>query len=250
MGLFRNLRTDEIVGQYLLVLEWAQKNASKYPQLLDRSSKGAEILPLSNVVYMGMGEPLDNVEAVSESIAIFLDPLGLALAQRRVTVSTSGQIKGLGELLERFPQISLALSLHAATDNLRSKLMPINDVWNLADIRNKIIEIEKFRPSREILVQYTLIKGVNDSAENIRCLAEYLDGLQVKLNVIPFNEFEGSLFKRPSEQELWSFVNAFSNLSPIRPLVRFSKAKDIGGACGQLVTAEGRKKPAVGQVYL
>jgi len=230
MGLIRNLTAGEIVGQVVTAQKWLSTNENWY----ERSSKNPGAL-ISNVVFMGMGEPLDNVDALIKSIEIMTDPMGLAIAQKKLSVSTSGHIDGLEKLLARFPRVPVAISLHETDDTRRSKIMPINRRWPLAELIEMIRKINILNPRGSVLIQYTLISGVNDSLQQASALADLLEGLRVKVNLIPLNEIEPSRFQRPDEDGVALFRD-YLHSRGYRVMVRYSKGLDIVAACGQLIS--------------
>jgi len=228
MGLVRQLSPSEIVAQYAIATTWLQNNTDWFGQVrLPVDSK------ISNVVFMGMGEPLDNIDAVSKAIDIFTDPFGVCLSARKISVSTAGHVTGLRTIAKRFPTLSIAVSLHATTDSSRSKIMPINREWPLSELIEAIEEIAQTR-RQGVLIQYTVIQGVNDSKEHAQQLANLLAGINVKLNLIPLNEIEPSRFRSPNRESLEAFRDTLHQ-SGLRVMIRYSKGQDIAAACGQLV---------------
>lgn len=237
MGLKRNLTAGEIAAQVVLAQKWIREHASW------REERGYPwFASISNIVFMGMGEPLDNIEGVSQALRILSDPMGLNLALRKISVSTAGHLDGLKILLERFPKVSLALSLHATTERERSQLMPINRRWPIGIILDYLREFYRKRDDDAcLLVQYTVIRGVNDSFEHADRIVELLQGVPVKLNLIPLNEVEPSRFQGPDPESLERFRDRI-NAAGVRVMIRYSKGQDIAAACGQLVVkAENRK---------
>lgn len=217
MGLTRHLLPHEIVGQYQVVQEW-----------LDNNAPGEKI---SNIVYMGQGEPLHNFDHVKKATEIFLDDHGLGLGQRRITLSTSGLIPAIKKLND-FPPVNIAISLHAAHDNIRSELMPINKVYDLNRLLAAIKEIP-LKAHRWITFEYLLIAGLNDRIEDIEALERLLVKKTSKVNIIPFNEYPGSNFKRPSTDQI-KWFNSELNSRGLISTVRTTKGTDILAACGQL----------------
>jgi 23S rRNA (adenine2503-C2)-methyltransferase len=188
---------------------------------------------VSNVVFMGMGEPLDNVDQVIAAIEVMNDPLGFNLPLRKISVSTAGHLDGLLEITKQLPQVRLALSLHAPNDTERSRLLPINRRWPLG------VLMDFFRhraPSikHHLLVQYTVIKGVNDSFRHAREMGELLQGIPSKINLIPLNPIGLSRLQSPEAEALQAFRHYLQEQG-FRVLVRYSKGQDIAAACGQLV---------------
>ena len=215
-GFVRNLTAGEIVGQILWI-----KIANEIPY--ERRV---------NVVYMGMGEPLDNLANVAKAVQILKENEGLAIAPRRQTISTSGlatQIKKLGEM---DLGVLLAISLHAVTDELRAKLMPINKAYNIASVmdavRNFPIDMRK-----RVMFEYLVIDGLNDSVGDAKTLVKLLHGIKAKVNLIYFNPHEGSKFGRPEPQNMVKFQDYLS-AHGVTCTIRQSKGLDISAACGQL----------------
>ncbi len=215
MGLQRNLRADEIVAQVVTMgdaLGWED----------DRF----------NIVFMGMGEPLANLSAVSEAIRILHDERGLNIGARRITVSTSGLVPQIGELGAMGLQVGLAVSLHATTDELRSQLMPVNRRWPLAELLDAAREYGE-TVGRRVTLEYTLLGGVNDSPEDADRLARFARALPSKVNIIPYNPVPGLAWQRPSAEAIEAFV---ARLQPHAPsvTVRSTMGGEIWAACGQL----------------
>ena len=224
MGLWRNLSAGEIVAQFVQARRWLAQHHHR----LTAFSRATEI---TNVVFMGMGEPLDNLDAVLDSIAILTDPFGLALAARRIAVSTVGNPTALRRLLSAYPSLPLALSVHAADPKLRSRLVPANRKWPLTDV----LQVVRAFPRCKLLVQYTLLAGVNDSTPAALLLAELLQGIPAKINLIVYNPIAGGTFTPSSYAAVKKFQNLLFQRGR-RALIRFSKGNDIGAACGQLWT--------------
>jgi len=215
-GFVRNLTAGEIVGQLLLIKK-------------DRNFPAEKRL---NIVYMGMGEPLDNLDNVAKAIKIFADEDGLAIAPRRQTISTSGissKIKKLGEL---DLDIQLAISLHAVDNKLREELIPMNKAFPIETI---IDAVKKFpmRHRRRILFEYLVIKEINDDIASAKKLVKLLSGIKAKVNLIYFNPFEGTMYKRPTDENMIKFQE-FLLKHGLLATIRRSKGLDISAACGQL----------------
>ena len=233
MGLKRQLSAGEIVGQVQMANKWLMdhpewKEKRGYP----KSQK------VTNVVFMGMGEPLDNTDNVVKALQIFTEPFGLQMARKRLSVSTAGHLDGIKQLLSEFPGVALALSLHATTERARSQLMPINRRWSMAEVLTYLKgKYETDFQGDTVLIQYTVINNVNDSQEHATKLAELLKDMPVKLNLIPFNDVAPSAFNSPLPERLEAFKTIIHNAG-IRVMVRYSKGQDIDAACGQLVTKE------------
>ena len=227
LGLTRHLNHFEIVEQVLAVRR----------ALLGETR-------ISNIVYMGMGEPLHNLDNVVESLKILLDKRGPDFSKHKVTVSTSGlvpQMLKFGELMD----VKLAVSLTGTTDEMRDKLIPINKKYNLATLMQACRDYPKARRDR-ITFEYTLLQGVNDSIEDAKRLIKLLAGIPAKVNLIPFNEYPGSPYQRCSDEDMLKFQKYLLDRH-IQANMRHSRGRDILGACGQLkATMESRlrAKPA------
>ncbi|TDJ81810.1 23S rRNA (adenine(2503)-C(2))-methyltransferase RlmN [Campylobacter volucris] len=215
-GLKRNLSAGEIVGQIL----WIKKhNNIPYERRV-------------NIVYMGMGEPLDNLKNVSKAVKILADNDALAISPRRQTISTSGLAKQIIELGNMNLGVLLAISLHAVNDELRTKLMPINKAYNIASIMDAVRAFPIDQRKR-VLFEYLLIDGLNDKIEHAKELVKLLNGIKAKVNLILFNPHEGSEYKRPSIENAVKFQDYLS-AKGVTCTIRESKGLDISAACGQL----------------
>jgi 23S rRNA (adenine2503-C2)-methyltransferase len=215
MGLERNLDASEIVGQLLLA------NALSEPQRV------------THMVFMGMGEPLANYAAVTRAIRIFTDArLGLGYSPRRITVSTVGLVPAIDRLGRDGLKVNLAISLHGATDEIRGRLMPINRSWNLAALM-AAVKRYPLAPRQHVFFEYVLLDGVNDGDDDARALARLLRGVRAKVNLIPFNDWESSAYRRPPLPRILAFQKILMS-GGITTTVRWSKGEDIGAACGQL----------------
>lgn len=218
-GFNRNLKTSEIIGQV-----WTAN------QLLGRREDGH--WPVTNVVFMGMGEPLANYRHVLPAVRILLDDLGYGLSKRRVTVSTSGIVPKLNQLIDDC-DVALAVSLHAPNDALRDKLVPINKHYPLAQLMAAMHRYVDTYPHRHVTIEYVMLDGVNDSEKQARELAALLAGLSCKVNLIPFNPFPETVFKRSPQP----VINRFRDILMARhtmTMTRRTRGDDIDAACGQL----------------
>ena len=226
MGIVRNLSAAEIVGQVVAML-----NHHGHPE-------GRPV----NLVFMGMGEPLHNLDHLMAAFAILTDPKGLAIPPRRITVSTSGLVSGI-ERLAAFPKRPrLALSLNATTDAHRSAIMPVNRVWNLEALAAALAAFP-LQSGERITLEYVLLKGVTDGLEDGRRLAAFARRFPAKVNLIPFNPHEGSGFEPPEESRVGALCRLLSDAGlPVS--VRRSRGQDVAGACGQLVRqGQSRRTP-------
>ncbi|CAH0524873.1 bifunctional tRNA (adenosine(37)-C2)-methyltransferase TrmG/ribosomal RNA large subunit methyltransferase RlmN [Vibrio hippocampi] len=222
-GFNRNLKVSEIIGQV-----W---RAAREVGL--EKDKGRR--PITNVVMMGMGEPLLNMKNLMPALELMLDDLGFGLSKRRVTVSTSGVVSGLDQMTGEI-DVALAISLHAPNDKLRSEIMPINDRWDidafLASVRRYIASSNANRG--KVTVEYVLLDHVNDDMDHARELAELLKDTPAKINLIPFNPYPGSPYKKPSNSRIDRFMKTLMQYD-YTVTVRKTRGDDIDAACGQLV---------------
>ncbi len=231
-ALVRNLTAAEIVAQVMIarddLAEWPSSNADR---------------KVTNIVFMGMGEPLYNLDHVSDSIDVISDPEGMAIGRRRITVSTSGVVPKISELGTR-TNAMLAISLHATNDALRDELVPLNRKYPLAMLMDAIRAYPGLNNSRRVTFEYVMLKGVNDSLAEARALVKLLKGVPAKINLIPFNPWPNS----PYECSDWPQITAFADLvnkagyaSPIRT----PRGRDIFAACGQLRSESKKVKASV-----
>jgi len=215
-GFIRDLSAGEIVEQILQIYKDNDIDSNRR----------------INIVYMGMGEPLDNLDNLAKAIKIFSNPDGLAISPQRQTVSTSGLSAKIDRLAKMDLGVNLAISLHAVDDELRQKLMPINKAYNIASImdavRNFPINLRK-----KVMFEYLIIKDVNDDLASAKKLVKLLNGIQAKVNLIFFNPYEDSEFQRPSVEDVKKFQEHLLNKGVICT-IRESKGLDISAACGQL----------------
>jgi 23S rRNA (adenine2503-C2)-methyltransferase len=225
-GFNSNLTSAEIIGQ----LWWANQELGAFSGS-ESDGGGARV---SNVVMMGMGEPLLNFDNVMEAINLMMDDCAYGLSKRKVTISTSGVVPAI-ERLKDFTDASLAISLHAPNDELRSKIMPINRRYPIAQLLASVRSYMESLPDRRVpVIEYTLIKGVNDHRQHARELAELLRTFPCKINLIPFNPFALSDYRRPSASAISNFRQILQQAG-YTVTVRTTRADDIGAACGQLV---------------
>ncbi|MEI6398299.1 MAG: 23S rRNA (adenine(2503)-C(2))-methyltransferase RlmN [Pseudomonadota bacterium] len=215
LGFFRNLTTHEIIAQYLIAARIVR----------------AEGRRLSHVVFMGMGEPLDNYANVVKSVNMLVSPDGFGLSARHVTVSTSGVVPKIRELAKD-ARCALAISLHAARDDLRTELMPINRKWDLADLKASLLDYQR-ETNDKITFEYIMIRDKNCGLREAKDLMKFLHGFKAKVNLIPFNSHPGMPHQRPSDDDIRAFQVYLAERSIAAP-VRYSKGLDVSGACGQL----------------
>ncbi|MFB3105938.1 MAG: 23S rRNA (adenine(2503)-C(2))-methyltransferase RlmN, partial [Pseudomonadales bacterium] len=217
-GFNGNLSTADIIGQVWL----AERELRE---------KGENV---SNVVLMGMGEPLLNLQAVLAATDLMTDDLAFGLSKRRVTVSTAGVVPGIYKLAEH-TDVSLAISLHAPNDALRDQLVPINKKYPIAELMEACRHyLSGLGDRRTLTIEYTLMRGVNDSLGHAKELAKLLEVLRCKINLIPFNPFPASGYERPHGREIRDFQTCLINAG-YTTMLRTTRGDDIGAACGQLV---------------
>jgi 23S rRNA (adenine2503-C2)-methyltransferase len=215
-GFMRNLTAGEIVEQVRMI---------KKDNAIDANRR-------VNIVFMGMGEPLDNLTEVAKAVKIFADPEGMAIATHRQTISTSGLSTKIEKLGKMELGVNLAISLHAVDDELRQQLMPINKAYNIESI---ITAVKNFpvNDRKRVMFEYLVIKDVNDDISAAKKLLSLLDGIKAKVNLIYFNPYGGTEFKRPSEKDMKEFQEYLTKRG-LHCTIRESKGLDISAACGQL----------------
>ena len=224
----RNLDAGEIVGQLMT----ARDSCGEWP-----APKGGRLL--SNIVLMGMGEPLMNYDNVAKALRIVMDPEGIAISKRRITLSTSGVVPLIRRVGEELG-VKLAISLHAANDELRDMLMPINKKWPLAELMAALADYPADN-ARRITLEYVMLKGVNDSLADARALAKLVKGLPVKFNLLPFNKWPGAPFEMSPPAAMKQFSELLNDLGYTAP-IRVPRGRDIMAACGQLRSATERER--------
>jgi 23S rRNA (adenine2503-C2)-methyltransferase len=221
--LVRNLTPDEIVGQFMV----ARDSYREWPTPTADATR-----MLSNIVMMGMGEPLYNFDNVVTALKIVMDDQGIALSRRRITLSTSGvvpMIPKVGEALD----VNLAVSLHAVTDEVRDTLVPINRKWPIAELLRACADYPGARNSRRITFEYAMLKGINDSDADARELVRILTPIHAKVNLIPFNPWPGTPYECSSNNRIHRFAEIVNDGGLSAP-VRTPRGRDIHAACGQL----------------
>jgi 23S rRNA (adenine2503-C2)-methyltransferase len=216
LGLIRNLTVSEILGQILLVSK--------------------ELFPykLTNIVFMGMGEPLDNYENVLQAIRFIKSEDRLRFSPRRVTISTSGVIPGINKLAEENLNIKLAVSLNSAVNEKRNEIMPINKTYPLDELKNTLLNFRK-KTNFRITFEYIMIKNFNMDNSDIKALRKFVGDISCKINIIPWNPVGNLTFKSPSKYEIDEFRNKLQENLNIAITLRNSRGQDIDAACGQLV---------------
>ncbi len=237
--LVRNLTPAEIVGQILV----CRDDLGEWPKAGERPP---ERRLLSNIVLMGMGEPLYNTDSVRDAMKIAMDNEGLSLSRRRITLSTSGvvpEIKRAGEEIGTL----LAISLHATTDEVRDKLVPINKKWPIRELLDACRAYPRLSNAERITFEYVMLKGVNDSDADAKRLVKLIAGIPAKINLIPFNPWPGA----PYERSDWDRIEAFAeivNRAGYASPVRTPRGQDIMAACGQLKSATERARKSRAEV--
>ena len=219
-GFAGNLSVADIVGQVVIATDWLQSN-SQYGEL-------------TNVVFMGMGEPLMNFEAIMDACDIFMDDLAFGISKRRVTISTAGVVPRILDMCQR-TEASLAVSLHATNDELRNFLVPLNKRYPIVMLLDACREyLSSLSDRRIVTFEYTLIEDINDSAQAAKELAQLLRDFRCKVNLIPFNPFPLSKFRRPTEHQISRFYKEIRD-EGIMVTNRTTRGDDIDAACGQLI---------------
>jgi 23S rRNA (adenine2503-C2)-methyltransferase len=232
MPLVRNLTTAEIVGQVLVARDRLGDFPGGVAPTDGLTPKGEGVRAVSNVVFMGMGEPLYNFDAVRDAIAILTDGDGLSLSKRRITVSTSGVVPEMSPLGAECGTM-LAVSLHATNNALRDTLVPLNRKYPIETLIKACRDYPGASNARRITFEYVMLKGVNDSAAEAKALVRLLKGLPAKINLIPFNPWPGSTFECSDWETIERFSEIVFNAGYASP-VRTPRGRDILAACGQL----------------
>lgn len=219
-GFFRNLTPAEIADQVIQIHAW----------LTEKNER------VSHIVYMGMGEPLKNYEAVTQSIRLITDPDLLNLSERRITVSTVGIVDGIRRLANEGMKVNLVLSLHAPNQHIRTKIIPYARKYPLEDILAAMDEYAKLT-KRDITYEYVLLEGINDHPDHAQELAHLLKGKQCTVNLIPYNPVKGLRLKRPDKNGIKQFRSVLYGCKIVNTC-RYTKGDDIAAACGQLALQE------------
>jgi len=236
-GFNSNLTSSEIIGQ----LWWANMKLAGFgvKAVVERDEDGRVSQtprPVSNIVMMGMGEPLLNFDNVMDALSLMMEDQAYGLSKRRVTISTSGVVPAIDRLKD-FTDASLAVSLHAPNDELRSQIVPLNKKYPISELLRSVTGYMSTLGERRVpVIEYTLIAGVNDHRQHARELAELLKDFPCKINLIPFNPFALSDYRRPSASAISNFRQILHEAG-YTVTVRTTRADDIGAACGQLVGA-------------
>ncbi len=238
--LVRNLTAGEIVGQVMVVRddlgEWPAPGRNPHD----------ETRLLSNVVLMGMGEPLYNFDNVRDAMKIVMDGEGISLSRRRITLSTSGVVPEIARCAEEIGCL-LAVSFHATTDEVRDKLVPINRRWNIETLLGALREYPRLSNSERITFEYVMLNGVNDSDEDARRLVKLIEGIPAKINLIPFNPWPGAPYDRSSNNRIRAFADIVYKAGYASP-IRTPRGEDIMAACGQLKSETQRERKSKRQI--
>lgn len=218
MGLKRSLSTSEILRQVNGVIEDAKNFGDSF----------------QNIVFMGMGEPLHNFDGVTRAVRNLTDRRGYGMSPRKVTVSTVGLAPAIRKLAASDVAVSLAVSLNATTDEVRSRVMPINERFSIEELLDAVRQFP-VGPRKKVTIEYVMLGGVNDTHDDMRRLASMMRGMPVKINLIPYNDNAGLGFDSPTRE--WVFVwQRYLNSQGLQAFIRWSKGSDIAAACGQLAT--------------
>jgi len=228
--LVRNLTADEIIGQFMA----ARDSYGEWPTPDDGGRQ------LSNIVMMGMGEPLYNFDNVATALKIAMDGDGIGISRRRITLSTSGVVPMMARCGEELG-VNLAVSLHAVTDEVRDRIMPINKKYPLAELMRACRDYPGASNARRITFEYVMLKGVNESAADARALVALLKGLPAKVNLIPFNPWPGAEFECPATADIRRFSDIVQDAGYSAP-IRSPRGRDIFAACGQLRSESTRER--------
>ena len=240
MGLRRNLSAAEIVSQFLVARELMAPHGAPSPPYRYFSSG------IQNIVFMGMGEPLDNFAAVAQAIRVLSEPNGIAFPHTQITVSTVGRIDGLRRLAQlRWPNLRLAISLNAPSDALRNQLMPVNKGMPLAALHRALLEYPLARRGL-FLIEYVLIKDVNDAPAQAHAVAAWCRDLRCVVNLIPYNPQRDAAYETPDEATIFRFMTELRR-NHIFVKRRLTHGRDLMGACGQLGNPALRTSPPIPQ---
>ncbi|MCA0939224.1 23S rRNA (adenine(2503)-C(2))-methyltransferase RlmN [Salipiger pacificus] len=239
--LVRNLTAGEIIGQVML----ARDDLGEWPEPGTGTGESGPRL-LSNIVLMGMGEPLYNFDNVRDAMKIAMDGEGIALSRRRITLSTSGVVPEIAKCAEEIGCL-LAVSFHATTDETRNTLVPINKRWNIEELLNALREYPRLSNSERITFEYVMLKDVNDTDADARRLVKLIQGIPAKINLIPFNEWPGAPYQRSDWPRIKQFADIIYKAGYASP-IRTPRGEDIMAACGQLKSATERARKSRKQI--
>ena len=238
--LVRNLTAAEIVGQIMM----ARDDLDDWPR--PGEAYGERPRLISNIVLMGMGEPLYNFDAVRDAMKIAMDGEGISLSRRRITLSTSGVVPEIARCAEEIGCM-LAISFHATTDEVRDRLVPINKKWPIAELLEALRQYPKASNSERITFEYVMLKDVNDSDEDAHRLIKLIKGIPAKINLIPFNEWPGAPYQRSDWARIKRFADIIYKAGYASP-IRTPRGEDIMAACGQLKSATERARKSRAEI--
>ena len=238
--LVRNLTAAEIVGQIMM----ARDDLDDWPR--PGEAYGERPRLISNIVLMGMGEPLYNFDAVRDAMKIAMDGEGISLSRRRITLSTSGVVPEIARCAEEIGCM-LAISFHATTDEVRDRLVPINKKWPIAELLEALRQYPKASNSERITFEYVMLKDVNDSDEDAHRLIKLIKGIPAKINLIPFNEWPGAPYQRSDWARIKRFADIIYKAGYASP-IRTPRGEDIMAACGQLKSATERPRKSRAEI--
>lgn len=238
--LVRNLTAAEIVGQIMM----ARDDLDDWPR--PGEAYGERPRLISNIVLMGMGEPLYNFDAVRDAMKIAMDGEGISLSRRRITLSTSGVVPEIARCAEEIGCM-LAISFHATTDEVRDRLVPINKKWPITELLEALRQYPKASNSERITFEYVMLKDVNDSDEDAHRLIKLIKGIPAKINLIPFNEWPGAPYQRSDWARIKRFADIIYKAGYASP-IRTPRGEDIMAACGQLKSATERARKSRAEI--
>lgn len=224
------------------------KNLSSWQIISQIHQANALAGRVTNVVFMGMGEPLLNLEAVIPAVKLLIDPLAYGLSRRKVTVSTAGVVPGIARLAKLAP-VALAVSLHAVDDDLRNEIVPLNRRYPVAELLEACQQYLAVAPRDFITFEYALLKGVNDSVAHAKDLVNQLRHIYAKINLIPFNPFPGAPYQAPSKATILRFRDELNNAGVVAT-IRRQRGEDILAACGQLAGEVSGRMPTSGRMAI
>lgn len=235
-NLVRNLTAGEIVGQILI----CRDDLGEWPE--EGATNAGDKRLLSNIVLMGMGEPLYNFDGVRDAMKIAMDGEGISLSRRRITLSTSGVVPLITRAGNEIGTM-LAISLHGTTDEIRDTLVPINKKWNVETLMQACRDYPRLSNSERITFEYVMLDGVNDSDADAKRLVKLIEGIPAKINLIPFNPWPGAPYRRSSWERIEAFAEIVNRAGYASP-VRTPRGQDIMAACGQLKSETERARKA------
>lgn len=221
-GLKRHLKTEEIIGQFLVAWKWLEENRPEDHRI-------------RNIVFMGQGEPLHNFDAVKKACEIFMDQHGMSLGIQKITISTSGYMPGLKRWIDEMPRVNIALSLHAMFTEKRNQLVTINQAYPIEEVLD-LLETIPLQRKQYLTYEYLLAKDFNDTEEDAHAVGQRLKHQQAIINLIPFNPFPGTHFERSTDESIERFKKIIESYA-LPALIRGTKGDEILAACGQLNTS-------------